>query len=34
MGEVSIGDEIRIITNFFDRICKVAGPGSRPATRP
>jgi len=31
VAEESIGDEVRIITNFFDRIREVAGPGSRPA---
>ncbi len=29
IDEESIGDEVRIITNFFDRVRKVAGPGSR-----
>ncbi len=34
IGEEAIRDEIRIITNFFDRIQKVAGPGSRQESKP
>lgn len=34
IGEKAILDEIRIITNFFDRIRKVAGPGSRQESKP
>jgi uncharacterized membrane protein len=29
VAEESIGDEVRILTNFFDRLREVAGPGSR-----
>ncbi len=29
VAEESIGDEVRIMTNFFDRLREVAGPGSR-----
>ncbi|MGQ0627103.1 MAG: protein kinase domain-containing protein [Phycisphaerales bacterium] len=32
-GEKAIRNEIRIVTNFFDRIRKVAGPGSRQDSR-
>ncbi|MBK9187417.1 MAG: serine/threonine-protein kinase [Phycisphaerales bacterium] len=34
VGEEAILNEIRIITNFFDRIRKVAGPGSRQHSKP
>ena len=34
VGEEAIRHEIRIITNFFDRIRKVAGPGSRQHSKP
>jgi hypothetical protein len=29
VAEESIGDEVRIMTNVFDRLREVAGPGSR-----
>lgn len=34
VAEDSIGDEIRIVTNFFDRLREVAGPGSRQTSKP
>ncbi len=34
ISEESISDEIRIVTNFFDRVREVAGPGSRQRAEP
>ncbi len=34
IAEESIGNEVRIITNFFDRLREVAGPGSRQKSEP
>ena len=34
IAEESIGNEVRIITNFFDHIREVAGPGSRQGPKP
>jgi serine/threonine-protein kinase len=34
VAEESIGREVRIITNFFDRLREVAGPGSRQSLKP
>ncbi|MCC6426680.1 MAG: serine/threonine-protein kinase [Phycisphaerales bacterium] len=34
IAEESIGDEIRIISNFFERLREVAGPGSRQPSTP